>query len=74
MALNIPLQGKEYFCFRAQKTCLDIATGTLCVTLTSQVVVYAQAERAVTFSLSRLSPSLLCDFNHQMLFEYGGLC
>jgi len=44
------------------------------VTLMSQVVVYAQAERAVTFSLSRLSPSLLCDFNHQMLFEYGGLC
>jgi len=42
MALNIPLQGKEYFCFRAQKTCLDIATGRLCVTLSSQVVVYAQ--------------------------------
>jgi hypothetical protein len=42
MALNIPVQGKEYFCFHALKTCLDIATGILCVTLTSQVVVYTQ--------------------------------
>jgi hypothetical protein len=36
--------------------CLVAATGGLYATLTSQVVMYAPAERAENFSLSRLSP------------------
>jgi hypothetical protein len=43
-----------------KKTCLDTATGKLCVTLMSLVVVNAPAERVETFLLSPLSPSLLC--------------
>jgi hypothetical protein len=43
-----------------RKNLLDTATGGLCVTITSQVVVYAPAVRAETFSLFPLSSSLLC--------------
>jgi hypothetical protein len=44
-----------------EKSCLDTVIGGLYVTVTSQVVVYAPAERAETFSLFPLSSSLLCD-------------
>ncbi len=54
---------KRVFGFHAYKSCLDTATGGLYITLTSQVVMYAPAERAKKFSLSRLSPSLLCGLN-----------
>jgi hypothetical protein len=50
---------------KVNTSCLGTATGRLYVTLMSQVVVYAPAVRAETFSLSRLSPSLLCGFNSQ---------
>jgi hypothetical protein len=42
---------------------LDTATDGLYVTLTSHLVVFAPAERAETFSLFRLSLSLLCGGN-----------
>ncbi len=43
--------GKEYFCLHASKSCLDTSIGGLYVSITSQVVVCAPAERAETFSL-----------------------
>jgi hypothetical protein len=57
-----------YFWFHALKSCLDSATGGLYVTVTSQVVAYAPAERAETFSLFPVSPSPLCD-RAQINFE-----
>ncbi len=42
-----------------KKSCLNSATGGLYVTITSQVVMYARAERAETSSQFPLSPSKL---------------
>jgi hypothetical protein len=39
------------------------------VTITGQIIVYAPAERAETFSVFPLSPSLLCGVTHWAHYE-----